>query len=550
MLKKTSLSRRCLGMAAALLVGLTVQATAQTSGGPGPFVIWTNTTGYAEEGTTLQKVLKEKYGFDFKMAFTQGDPMQALNLKLAAGGFDDVAVQSLNPLVRTAMTKANAVLDMTPYFNMPDKYPNLAKIPKAVLDYIRSSDGKIWFVPTWFAQELDNPWPGWAGDAFFVNTNLLEKVGATKASISTIQGLEATLRKIKAARLKDDTGAPVIPMGFLKNTGDGIPDDYRILTAFGVDVGTQGVTPVKKVGSSFVFHLDDPGYKAGYTWMAKMYREGLIDQEVVTQKMELFKQKGGKGKYAVMPTSMWNFASFWEPLNGPTAAAWYFEPVKNPQVSGVEKPGALGLVNPFPGYAAYISNKTKHLDEILKFLDFCLEPDPTKQQVLNEGPEGLNWHWTGAPLGQWDFTPEYAKSRNSGDNATVAKLTPQLWYLTTYSNKWYPWWTVAMGANATKGQPKTKAFTQQIGTFGNVRQVHVYDTVTAKVGGLWEKYGPTLKAVRDEYEARLIMAKSDDAFETTWKAYRDALEKRAHWTELKAEWASSYAEQKAAKGDF
>lgn len=514
------------------------------------FIIWSKDPGYAEEGTTLQKIMKEKYGFDFKMNFTQGDKMTALNLKLAAGGFDDIAVQDLNPIVLTAMRKADAVMDMTPYFNMPDKYPNLAKVPKEVLDYCRSADGKIWYIPAWYAQEMDKPWTGWQSDAFFVNTNILSKVGAKKEDLSTIAGLESVLRKIKAAGLKDDTGAQVIPMGFLKNNNTTIPDDYRVLAAFGVDVATQGLAPVKKVGSSFVFHLDDPGYKAGYQWMSKMYRDGLIDPEVVTQKLELFKQKGGNGKYAIMPTSMWNFTWSWEPLDGPTAAPWYFEPVKNPKAPNADRPGTLQIINPYPGTAVYVSKNTKHLEQILKFMDFCLKADPTQQQVLNEGPEGVNWHWTGAPLGEWDFNADYGKLRNSGDNATVAKLTPQLYYLTTYSSKWYPWWTNAVGPTSHKGSTHTRTYTELIGSFGNVRSVHNYDTVTAKAGGLWEKYGATLKSLQDEYEAKLIMASSDAAFDKVWASYRDALEKRAHWTDLKAEWNASYKEQSATKGNF
>lgn len=515
-----------------------------------PFEIWTNTAGYAEEGTELQKTLKEKYGFDFKMSFTQGDAMTALNLKLASGGFEDLAVQFKNPIVQTAMLKANAVMDMTPYFDMPDKYPNLAKIPKQVLDFCRSADGKIWYIPSWFAQEMDNPWTGWQSDAFFVNTDILAKVGASKEDLSTMEGLETVMRKIKAANLKDDSGSTVIPMGFLKNNNTDIPDDYRILTAFGVDVSTQGLAPVKKVGDSFMFHLDDPAYKAGYAWISKMYRDGLIDQEVVTQKLELFKEKGGKGKYAIMPTSMWNFTWSWEPLDGPTAAAWYFEPVPNPKVTGVDKPGTLQIINPYPGYAIYVSKNTKHLDQILKFMDFCLAQDPIQQQVLNEGPEGINWHWTGEALGEWDFDSAYGKLRNSGDTATVAKLTPQLWYLTTFSNKWYPWWTNAVGENSHAGAAHTRQFTQIIGSFGNLRNVHTYDTITAESGGLWEKYGPTLKAVRDEFEAKLIMATSEDDFENVWNTYRTALEKRAHWSELKQEWNESYINQSAIKGMF
>jgi hypothetical protein len=64
--------------------------------------------------------------------------------------------------------------------------------------------------------------------------------------------------------------------------------------------------------------------------------------------------------------------------------------------------------------------------------------------------------------------------------------------------------------------------------------------VKAKDGGVWEKYAPELNAVYNEYRAKLLMAKDDAQFEQAWNEFTSALEKRAHWSELKQEWKQLY----------
>jgi putative aldouronate transport system substrate-binding protein len=251
-----------------------------------------------------------------------------------------------------------------------------------------------------------------------------------------------------------------------------------------------------------------------------------------------------------MPTSMWNFNGKWEHLAGPDRAPWYFEPIPDPRVAGVAKPGSMAVINPYPQWMVFISNRTVHLPAILDFLDWSLEADPIRQQELNEGPLGINWFWTDTPLGEWDFRPEYAMIRNSEDPAVGAKLTPQLWMWGTYSNRWYPWFTNKVEGRLPVGFTKTRTFSQMIAGFGMTRTIHAYDNVTSAAGGLWERLAPALKAVRQEFEAKLLMAKDDAEFEKTWETYRIQLEQRVRWTDLKAEWNQAYRALIAQKGDY
>jgi ABC-type glycerol-3-phosphate transport system substrate-binding protein len=500
--------------------------------------LWMGWSATVNNNSLIQQYWKtEEPGVDVQVEATQGDALTALNLKMNTGGFEDAAIFGRSQVVNGAMKRSNLIQPLEQYFNMPEKYPNLAAIPKEYLDQMKDADGHIWSIPSWFDINPSDPWPGWSSSAWFIRTDILEKVGMTENDLKTLKGVETYLEK--AAQLKDESGKQLLPLGILTEAGD----ENAVLAAFGVTVASAGgVTPVQKDGDNFIFQFDNPGFKAAYQWMNSMYRKGLIDPEALTDKKERYKEKNKSGRYAMNIGSFWNFdGTLWEQLDGPTAPGWYYKPIPYPQVEGVNQLGATQIVNPYPGFDTYISKNTKNLDAILKFFDYTLTPKPEQNQIVNEGPVGKYWDWIDQPHGKWSFTdPEYKELRNAGDPAKKAQLTPELWQTSSFSNEWYVWWTY--GENEHAGQAKTAQFSQQIGQMGTTRVAEDYDMVKAKAGGVWEKYTPELGKVYGEYRAKLMMAKDDAQFEKAWNDFISALEKRAHWSELKQEWNELYQE--------
>ncbi|WP_274652634.1 hypothetical protein [Paenibacillus humicola] len=513
-------------------------AAGSNSGGSKSFKLWLGWSATINNDSMVQKYWREKEpGIDVQLEATQGDALTALNLKLNTGGFEDAAIFSRGDVVNSAMVNSGTILPLEQYFNMPDKYPGLASIPKKYLDAMKDKDGHIWSIPSWFDQNPDDPWPGWASLGWFVRSDVLEKTGMTKDDLKTIDGVEKFLKL--AAQQKDASGKNLIPLSFLSDAND----ENVILSTFGVTTATAGgVIPVEKKGDSYQFIYDDPQYKAAYKWMNKLYRENLLDHEAITDKSERYREKSKSGRIAVNAGGFFNMdAHIWEVLNGPTEPAWYYETIPYPKVDGVSAIGTNQIINPYPGNDTYISKKTKNLDAILKFYDYTLTQKPEMQQVVNEGPAGVYWNWTDKPLGKWKFTDSnYQQLHDSGDAAKVASTNPGLYMTSSYSNEWYPWWNYDV--TEPKGRQKTIDFTQAIGKMGGVRVAEPQDMVKAKPGGLWEKYLPELENVRKEFKAKLIMAKDAAAFEAAWNDFRSALEKRAHWSELKKEWFDTLKE--------
>ncbi|MDQ0876526.1 putative aldouronate transport system substrate-binding protein [Paenibacillus sp. V4I3] len=518
------------------------------AGGSKSFSLWLGWSATINNDSLVQKYWREKEpGIDVKLEATQGDAITALNLKINTGGFDDAAIFSRNDTVKSAMNRSKQIIPVEQYFNMPDKYPGLASIPKQYLERMKDKDGHIWSIPTWFDQNPSDPWPGWASMTWTVRSDILEKAGMTTKDLATLEGVEAFLKK--AAEQKDASGKSILPLSFLLDINDnlGWSDENAILTAFGVSTSGKGV---EKKGNEFAFAYDDPNYKAAYKWMNKMYQDKLIDPEVVTNKKEQYQEKNKSGRVALNTGSFWNIpSSLWETLDGPTEPGWYYEVIPFPKVNGVKKVGVNQVVNPNPGFEVYISKNSKNLEAILKFFDYTLQPKPEMQQVVNEGPAGLYWDWADKPLGKWRFTnEEYKKSRNSGDPAQKSKVTPELYMTSSFNNKWYPWWNTADVDKV--GGTKTSKFTEAVGKMGGVRVAHSYDLVQTKQGGVWEKYWPEMENIRKEYRSKFLLAKDDAQFESAWEAFRNALEKRGHWSELKKEWNESYQEEIKVNGEF
>ncbi|BBI32728.1 type 2 periplasmic-binding domain-containing protein [Cohnella abietis] len=522
----------------------TPSGDANATGGAGDsksFKLWLGWTATINNDSMVQKIWKEKEpGIEVKLEATQGDAMTALNLKLNTGGFDDAAIFKRTDIVNSSMIRSGSVLPVEQYFDMPDKYPGLASIPKQYLDAMKDKDGHIWSIPTWFDQNPNDPWPGWASLGWFIRKDVLDKTGLKVDDLKTIAGVEDYLRA--AAKQKDASGKALIPLSFLSSEND----ENVILSTFGVSTATAGgMIPVQKKGDSYEFIYDNPQYKVAYQWMNKMYREGLIDPESITDKQERYKEKTKSGRIAMNVGGFFNMdAHMWEVLDGPTEPAWYIDSIPYPQVPGVDHVGANQLVNPYPYNDVYISKDTKNLSAILAFVDYMLLPKPEQQQVANEGPAGVFWDWSDKPLGKWKYTDDnYQKLHDSGDAAKIASTTPSLYSISSYSNEWYPWWNYDVTNPA--GRLKTIDLTQKVGKMGGVRIAEPYDLVSAKTGGLLEKYLPELENVRKEFKAKLLMAKEDKQFEAAWKDFQSALEKRAHWSELKQEWNASFQEQTA-----
>lgn len=536
-------------MCVAMLMGM-VSANAETAEMP-TITIWAGMSSNCPEETLHQGTIRDLLGINYTVEWTQGDFLTTLNMKINAGELPDVCVFWNDTVAANALINSGLVQPVDAFVTDAEKYPNLAAIPAETLDYIRAStpDGKLWYLPGNYAIEVNDPWPGWTVDAWWVRKDLLAQVGMTLEELNTLEGIEKFARATYGMVTAD--GLMVQPISYSSEAGYNI-----ILNAFGIDTGAgkSGMPAISMVDGEKVFLYDHPNLKNAYAWMNKMYREGLMDMEVTTQKNERLTEKMNSGSIAIYPGSAWspglNNAWYAMQTAEDNVAAANLEPLKIPTAEGVAEAGKVFYVNPFNNAMVFISKNCKNLDAVLKYLDWCNRQDPISQQEVNEGPEGVYWYWVDEPYGEWDFVPEYKAMRDSGDQALVDTCTTQMYYLSNYSREWYPWWTQQVTSQNPFANRLNECCQIISSSFGISRPMHVYDGVPMLAGGKLERYLPTLEAISEEYGARLIMAGSDRDFDKAWDEYQSQLETRGHWFEVKTEWNEQFAAYVNATGEW
>lgn len=501
-----------------------------------PFTIWVGWTSECPDDTRVQQVMREKLGMDYKVEFMQsGDVLTTINLALSSGAeIPDVILMWNNQEAADALIGADRVMNLNDIFES-DMVPNISGIDERIKDFIRDKNGDMWYIPGWYAQEYDEPWGGWTTDAWWFRTDLMEAANVTEDDLKTIEGVEEALRKF--AQLKDENGNAIIPLSFYQSGSQ----ERIIVAAFGADTaaGVSQMPAVMKNGEDFVFLYDNPQYKAAYQWMNKMYREGLIDMEVTTMQAERYKEKIRNGQIAAFTSDFWSGSPFNEGYEE-DCPSFKFAPFQSPAVEGVSK-GYTSYVNPNPAAMVFINKDTEHLNAVLHFLDWCNEPEPIRQQEVNEGPEGVNWWRTEGS--KWTFEESYMEERNSGDQARVDACTPQLYELSSYSNSWYPWFEQDVTA-LMPAQVLHQKYCAYIGSeLVNHRSITDMDQVKLGTGTALNDNLENLNAVVGEYTAKMIMAESDEKFESVYETFLEQLEMRAEWSKIKEEWMQAYQEQ-------
>jgi len=540
-----------------ILAMLSITACSQsspTSSGPAGDAASSETTANVEDITVhvginwippvqndgiFDKLRAEASGVYTKWTYETSDNEDTgRRLKLTSGDLPDVwAFYGPNNAAQTDFLNAGVVQPIEEYLHMPDKYPNLNKIPKAVKDYVKAEDGHTYFLPLFLNIEggtktdiKDGFWY-WGQQGIFVRSDILEKAGMTKDNLSTLEGFRAFLEA--AAKQTDELGNPIIPL----TMGDGFKGWRSIAASFGVETVNEASGMFPDGQGGFIATRDHQNYKATWQWLNEMYNKGLLDKEAPTHKKELYLQKLTTGRVAAYIGSMSDIAEAgWAPAADENDVTTKFEAIPFPSVPGVAQIGAIEANNPLPWTGAYIM-KDANLEASLKFLDWTLG---NNVMTVNFGPPGPApkhvWDYVDDKGVIWNYHEEFIDDLTSGDANKLQKYGQQPWYLANTN-------TPDVDTNETTVQRLKYKLQKKNGMLlaeeGMKRDGHNYDSVPVLQGGVVEKYKPSIDAIEMEYRAKMLTAKPGE-FDGVWDAYRSELEKKGKWSEYKAEWLKQY----------
>ncbi|WP_167859242.1 extracellular solute-binding protein [Paenibacillus cymbidii] len=275
-----------------------------------------------------------------------------------------------------------------PLNDLIDKYaPNIKKMFDTVPGARARSmvDGKIYSIP--------NPASAYhiqTEHKFYINKVWLDKLGLKVPT--TTDELYEVLKAFKANDLNGNGKADEIP--FTTWVAGGYDGLDTLFGSWGVPDNARDHTMLNN--GKVVFVPAQEGYRKGLEFLNKLYKEGLIDQEVFTQTDQQLTAKGS-GKDVVVGSFIRHIGDY---VVGTDRFKDY---VAVPVLKG---PDGLQLATKidFPRLMLntfVITNKNKHPEDTIRWLDYMF----TEQGALefNFGPENVAWKWNGD--GTWEVLP-------------------------------------------------------------------------------------------------------------------------------------------------
>lgn len=344
------------------------------------------------ESTPAGKWLSENKGVKIKMIAASGAADQKLASMISSDDLPDVIWADRTQPMMEKLIEEGKIVAFDDYL---DKYPNLKTWMGDNLNMLRSDDGKLYKFPNWYT---GNP-NGNAG--YVINKKIYEELGSPK--LETTDDLYKYLVKVKETykdiipfephRAIDSQGLGVLYTAF----GEGLDAQYTYLH--------QSVRSVPK-GDKLTSLYTDPVFRESTKYIAKLFREKLIDQDAFTHTQDMVKEKVLNGRVAVFagasPTDYASEAHNNMVKEDPNSGYFMIWPIHK---EGLDKNKIYpGTYTTLGWNTSYITTGAENPDAIFGFLDWLTGPEG--QNLIFFGPEG--GYWDGFDADGWpNFTDKY-----------------------------------------------------------------------------------------------------------------------------------------------
>jgi putative aldouronate transport system substrate-binding protein len=351
----------------------TTEAVTAAPSEPIKLTFFDKNTGAAFDNPVAKEIIK-RTGVTIEIQQPSGNPDEKLNLMLASGDLPDIILMSRGSDLVNKYIAAGAII---PLNDLIDKFgPQVQSQYGDILKKTRYTDGKNYYLSNWYG--LDN-------DPVFgiqMRKDILKELAPDKAEGGkpfTTDEFEQLLKDFKTKYPTID-GKASIPLTLnAENMG----------AVLGTFKGMWGMKSYFEDGGNLKFDVKDPKYREMITYMNKLYREGLIDQEWGINKNQTWEQKISNG--IVFSTA----SAYWDPGNANNVLKKAGGIEKQLYTYKVVAPGTdpakttFGPRGPLGWDAIAITKNNKHPEETMKFINFLASEEG--QYLLMWGVEGQTW---------------------------------------------------------------------------------------------------------------------------------------------------------------
>lgn len=320
------------------------------------------------ENMAYWKMVKEKTNIHPQWQVYKAEEFsQKKNLMFVSGEYPDVIMCGISADNEEQYgVEQKILIPLKEYINK-DRMPVFTSLIQPYPEYVKqitATDGNIYSIPRAFVIDYTN-----AGH-FFINKKWLDelKLGVPKTTAELENVLKAFKTKDPNRNGKNDE------IGLEMTLWNGTIGMNNLFGLFGrADKGDHLALENDKV----VFAADKPEYRKALEWISKMYNDGLIDPEAVSQDANTYYSKIKNG----------NVGCFigWRILG----MAFYYPGMEKDYVV-MEPPVAIEGVNPqvaraYNGVSTggiAVTSSNKYVNETLRWVDFLMEPDIAMQAKM------------------------------------------------------------------------------------------------------------------------------------------------------------------------
>jgi putative aldouronate transport system substrate-binding protein len=373
---------------------------------------WWTTEPWGESPNS--KWVQENLNINVEPIQSGGAAEQKLSTMIASGELPGAIMMDRGQSV-DRLQNADVLVPLDPYL---DKYPNLKRLAgEETLNMLRSDDGKLYQFPNWYTS-APNGNGGWV-----INTKIYKELGEPK--LETFEDLYAYLKLVK------ENYPDVVPLEVGRKASgldpmfSGFAEDHPV---------TYAQMRAYPDGNELKSILENDAWVEMMLFASKLFREGLMTQDALTQTNDQVKEKLNTGRVAVLiGTNTTNEGreghNAWRTID-PEGGYKMIWPIHK---KGVDKDKVYpNGYNTLGWNVNVITTSAENPEGIFAYLDWMTGEEG--QRIMFFGPPGLYWDEVdedGAPIPNdaWVNTPQAEKDEQKleayvwAGNATFVDTT-------------------------------------------------------------------------------------------------------------------------------
>ncbi len=440
-------------------------------------------TEIPQENNPMRQWLLENKNIDLRLTMSNGEVADQMNMMLAGGDVPDVVRYVTNEVSNSILNKWGDAGLIVPLDEWLEKYPNLLKFSDKSYNesvYANKKDGKMYVLPVNFANHPDviKKVVG-----FFIKEDWLKQVGmeAPKTPDELFNVLMAFKEKIA-----DVDGKPIIPATF----------DHLGRQSF-MYTWTQNWYNLSEDHKELYWWFNHPQIEEYMVFMNKLYNNGLLDREFLTQQPDQYQAKLSSGRVGFT----FNTHGPMDIANGVLKTGDSnnrYVPSAPIRIEGLPMPihGAANY-NGFEGIA--ISKKFaengRNLERFMEFLNWNATDEGAF--LLQNGVEGE--YYVKNAEGLFEPKPEVKAELDKGDASFEMSTGLKAYNLLKFNV-----------VPAVTVEPGTEEFklAQTAWTEGLAIDDNLFNP--AGTGPEWDKHWGNLWPEIDKWQAKAVFAKTED----------------------------------------